>query len=57
MITGTLCYLEQNGKLLMLHRVKKENDVNKDKWIGVGGGKPGGLCAPRGLGGNRLCPD
>lgn len=33
----TLCYIEQDGKYLMLHRVKKENDVNKDKWIGVGG--------------------
>lgn len=33
----TLCYIEQDGKYLMLHRVKKEQDVNKDKWIGVGG--------------------
>lgn len=33
----TLCYLEQDDSWLMLHRVKKENDVNKDKWIGVGG--------------------
>ena len=33
----TLCYLEQDGCLLMLHRVKKVNDENKDKWIGVGG--------------------
>ena len=33
----TLCYPEQNGKYLMLHRVKKKNDVNRDKWIGVGG--------------------
>ena len=33
----TLCYIEQDGKYLMLHRVKKENDMNKDKWIGVGG--------------------
>ena len=33
----TLCYLERGGKYLMLHRVKKENDINKDKWIGVGG--------------------
>ena len=33
----TLCYLEQNNQYLMLHRVSKENDVNKDKWIGVGG--------------------
>ena len=33
----TLCYIEKDGKYLMLHRVSKENDVNKDKWIGVGG--------------------
>lgn len=34
----TLCYIEKDGSYLMLHRVKKEKDVNKDKWIGVGGG-------------------
>lgn len=33
----TLCYIEQENRYLMLHRVKKENDINKDKWIGVGG--------------------
>lgn len=33
----TLCYIEQDGQYLMLHRVKKEKDINKDKWIGVGG--------------------
>ena len=33
----TLCYIEQNNKYLMLHRIKKENDLNKDKWVGVGG--------------------
>lgn len=33
----TLCYLERSGQYLMLHRVKKENDLNHDKWIGVGG--------------------
>lgn len=33
----TLCYLEKDDKYLMLHRVKKKNDVNQDKWIGVGG--------------------
>ena len=33
----TLCYLEHEGKYLMLHRVKKKEDVNKGKWIGVGG--------------------
>ncbi len=36
-ILTTLCYIEKDGKYLMLHRVKKENDINKDKWIGVGG--------------------
>ena len=34
---STLCYLERDGKYLMLHRTMKKNDVNKDKWIGVGG--------------------
>ena len=33
----TLCYLERNGQYLMLHRTKKVNDENHDKWIGVGG--------------------
>ena len=33
----TLCYLERDGQYLMLHRVKKENDENRDKWIGIGG--------------------
>ncbi|MBQ8338472.1 MAG: 8-oxo-dGTP diphosphatase [Oscillospiraceae bacterium] len=33
----SLCYIEKDGKYLMLHRIKKENDVNRDKWIGVGG--------------------
>lgn len=33
----TLCYIEKDGKYLMLHRVSKEHDVNKDKWIGIGG--------------------
>ena len=38
----TLCYIERNGKYLMLHRVKKRDDPNHDKWIGVGGGiEPG----------------
>ncbi len=36
-VLTTLCYIEQDGKYLMLHRVKKEKDINKDKWIGVGG--------------------
>lgn len=35
---STLCYIENDrGEYLMLHRVKKENDCNHDKWIGVGG--------------------
>ncbi len=33
----TLCYAEREDSYLMLHRVKKVNDVNKDKWIGIGG--------------------
>ncbi len=33
----TLCYIEQAGKYLMLHRVKKHHDINAGKWIGVGG--------------------
>ncbi len=33
----TLCYLERNDKYLMMHRISKKNDINKDKWIGVGG--------------------
>ena len=33
----TLCYIEKDDKYLMLHRIKKEHDINKDKWIGVGG--------------------
>ncbi len=37
MINTTLCYIEKNGKYLLLHRIKKENDVNKDKWVGIGG--------------------
>ncbi len=33
----TLCYIEKDNKYLMLHRIKKENDINHNKWIGVGG--------------------
>lgn len=33
----TLCYIERDNQYLMMHRVKKENDVNKDKWVGIGG--------------------
>ena len=38
MYNSTLCYIEDpQGNYLMLHRVKKKNDVNHDKWVGVGG--------------------
>ena len=37
MINTTLCYIEKDGKYLMLHRVKKVNDLNQDNWIGIGG--------------------
>jgi len=37
MINTTLCHIEKDGKYLMLHRIKKKNDVNKDKWVGIGG--------------------
>lgn len=33
----SLCYIEHDGRYLMLHRVKKERDENRDKWIGIGG--------------------
>lgn len=33
----TLCYIEKNDSYLMLHRVSKQNDINYDKWIGIGG--------------------
>ena len=33
----TLCYIEKDDAYLMLHRVSKKNDINHDKWIGVGG--------------------
>ena len=33
----TLCHIEKDGKYLMLHRVKKKNDLNQDKWVGIGG--------------------
>jgi len=51
LLQTTLCYLEQDGCYLMLHRVKKKNDVNHDKWIGVGGkfepGEDAGACVRR----------
>lgn len=33
----TLCHIEKDGKYLMLHRIKKENDLNHNKWVGIGG--------------------
>lgn len=33
----TLCYIENNGRYLMMHRIKKQNDENSGKWIGIGG--------------------
>ena len=40
----TLCYIEKDDSYLMLHRVKKVNDENHDKWIGVGGKMEEGEC-------------
>ena len=37
MVQTTLCYIEDGSRYLMLHRVKKKNDLNHDKWIGIGG--------------------
>ena len=37
MYNSTLCYITRGEDVLMLHRVKKKNDINKDKWIGIGG--------------------
>ena len=37
MLNTTLCYIEKDSSYLMLHRTKKINDVNKDKWVGIGG--------------------
>lgn len=37
MLNTTLCHIEKDGKYLMLHRTKKENDLNQDKWVGIGG--------------------
>lgn len=51
MLVTTLCYLERDGCWLMLHRTAKEQDVNKGKWIGVGGklekGETPAECAAR----------
>ena len=37
MILSTLCYIEKDDKYLMLHRTKKKKDINKNKWLGIGG--------------------
>ena len=37
MLNTTLCYITRGDEVLMLHRVKKKNDINHDKWIGIGG--------------------
>lgn len=37
MKNSTLCYIEKDSSYLMLHRIVKKNDVNRDKWIGIGG--------------------
>ena len=37
MINSTLCYVTRGNEVLMLHRIKKKNDINQDKWIGIGG--------------------
>jgi len=37
MIQTTLCYITRGDEVLMLHRIKKKNDLNQDKWIGIGG--------------------
>ena len=37
MLNTTLCYIEKDGAYLMIHRIKKKNDMNKDKWLGIGG--------------------
>ncbi len=36
-VNSTLIYVERGGQYLMLHRTKKENDMNRDKWLGIGG--------------------
>ena len=37
MLNTTLCYVTRGSQVLMLHREKKKADINKDKWIGIGG--------------------
>ena len=33
----SLCYIRRGGEVLLMHRVKKEHDENRNKWIGIGG--------------------
>lgn len=37
MYNSTLCYITRGNDVLMLHRIKKKNDINQGKWIGIGG--------------------
>lgn len=37
LVNTSLCYIQKDNCYLMLHRIKKENDYNHDKWIGIGG--------------------
>ena len=65
LLQTTLCYLERDDCYLMLHRIKKKKDVNKDKWIGVGGkfepGEDAVACALREVreetGYTMICPE
>ncbi len=37
MIMATLCYVKDGKRTLMLHRIKRENDIHEGKWNGLGG--------------------
>ena len=60
-VNTTLIYIECGGEYLMLHRTKKENDCNRDKWIGIGGkfeeGESPEVRSARNEGGDRPRPD
>lgn len=49
MESTTLCYITQGDEVLLLHRTKKEHDLNHDKWIGVGGHLEEGEAPEEGL--------
>ena len=49
MLHTTLCYILRGNDVLMLHRTKKKNDINKDKWIGIGGKLEGNESPDEGL--------